>query len=430
MGWYLRKSFRLAPGVRLNLSRSGLGLSVGTRGARIGVGPRGAYVHAGVGGLYYRKTLAPAPRRPGARRRGAGAGRAGPPPGAPAGRSGAPGGGPGGAEVVRAYPDGQVQGSSAAGALGCLGLLLVAAALALPWLWPLALGALAGAAALSWKDGQLRRTWQQAAEAFRNGRWDEARRLLEPLLSRHPQEADLWLLWGLTLWRAGSIHEAASALLRVDQCADTLGRLAATARLRWEVEFQPWPLRVELPSAPGLDLVQAYLLAQAGRHEEALAQLDGALGLNPGFHAARLLKALILVDAARSGARGDDAFHQAVALLQQIPRDDPLYLWAVAAMGQAFREAGQPELAVTALRPATRFRRDPEALKAIRYELALAYHALGDRRRAREQLARIVTEDIGYRDARRLLEQWNAAGSPGTAGSSGGAGAGPAGQGA
>lgn len=61
MGFYLRKGFNFGL-LRLNLSRSGLGLSAGVKGFRIGLGPRGAYVHAGRGGLYYRQSLG----RPGA----------------------------------------------------------------------------------------------------------------------------------------------------------------------------------------------------------------------------------------------------------------------------------------------------------------------------------------------------------------------------
>ncbi|MBW3634473.1 MAG: DUF4236 domain-containing protein [Chloroflexi bacterium] len=34
MGFRARKSFKIAPGVRLNVSKSGVGASVGTRGAR------------------------------------------------------------------------------------------------------------------------------------------------------------------------------------------------------------------------------------------------------------------------------------------------------------------------------------------------------------------------------------------------------------
>ncbi len=71
MGFYIRKGFNFGP-LRLNLSRSGLGLSAGVKGLRIGLGPRGAYFHAGRGGLYYRQSLGrpaaasprPSPRRP------------------------------------------------------------------------------------------------------------------------------------------------------------------------------------------------------------------------------------------------------------------------------------------------------------------------------------------------------------------------------
>ena len=65
MPWYFRRSIGRGP-IRLNLSRSGLGVSVGMRGFRIGTGARGAYVRAGRGGFYYQQYLrasrpAPAP---------------------------------------------------------------------------------------------------------------------------------------------------------------------------------------------------------------------------------------------------------------------------------------------------------------------------------------------------------------------------------
>lgn len=56
MGFYLKKGFNIGP-VRVNLSKSGLGISLGGKGLRLGSGPKGAYVHAGKGGLYYRKNL-------------------------------------------------------------------------------------------------------------------------------------------------------------------------------------------------------------------------------------------------------------------------------------------------------------------------------------------------------------------------------------
>lgn len=56
MGWYFRKSKSLGP-VRLNASKSGLGVSAGVKGARLSVGPRGIYVNLGRNGIYYRKQI-------------------------------------------------------------------------------------------------------------------------------------------------------------------------------------------------------------------------------------------------------------------------------------------------------------------------------------------------------------------------------------
>lgn len=56
MGWYLRKALNLGP-LRINLSKSGLGVSAGIKGLRVGAGPRGKYLHAGREGLYYRTSL-------------------------------------------------------------------------------------------------------------------------------------------------------------------------------------------------------------------------------------------------------------------------------------------------------------------------------------------------------------------------------------
>lgn len=57
MGFYIRKSLKFGP-IRLNFSKSGVGLSTGVTGARFGVNARGKkYIHLGRGGLYYRSTL-------------------------------------------------------------------------------------------------------------------------------------------------------------------------------------------------------------------------------------------------------------------------------------------------------------------------------------------------------------------------------------
>lgn len=50
MALRFRKSFKLAPGIRMNLSGSGASWSVGPRGATIGIGKRGTYLNAGIPG--------------------------------------------------------------------------------------------------------------------------------------------------------------------------------------------------------------------------------------------------------------------------------------------------------------------------------------------------------------------------------------------
>jgi hypothetical protein len=57
MGWFLRKSFRLLPGVRINLSKSGPRLSIGVPGARASIDMEGkAKLYGGAGPLRYQKT--------------------------------------------------------------------------------------------------------------------------------------------------------------------------------------------------------------------------------------------------------------------------------------------------------------------------------------------------------------------------------------
>lgn len=59
MALRFRKSIKLAPGIRMNLSGGGVSWSLGPRGASIGIGKRGAFLNAGIPGtgLYSRQSL-------------------------------------------------------------------------------------------------------------------------------------------------------------------------------------------------------------------------------------------------------------------------------------------------------------------------------------------------------------------------------------
>lgn len=63
MSLFFRKSIGAAP-FKVNLSKSGIGVSAGIRGARVGFGTRGPYISAARGGVYYRKHLGAAGHAP------------------------------------------------------------------------------------------------------------------------------------------------------------------------------------------------------------------------------------------------------------------------------------------------------------------------------------------------------------------------------
>jgi hypothetical protein len=60
MGFRMRKSIRLAPGVRLNVSKGGLGVSAGVGGVRYSVhssGRRTVSARTGIPGVYYQESV-------------------------------------------------------------------------------------------------------------------------------------------------------------------------------------------------------------------------------------------------------------------------------------------------------------------------------------------------------------------------------------
>lgn len=60
MGWRFRKSFKILPGVRVNVGKKGISsVSVGKRGASVSVGKRGTHANVGIPGtgLSYRTKI-------------------------------------------------------------------------------------------------------------------------------------------------------------------------------------------------------------------------------------------------------------------------------------------------------------------------------------------------------------------------------------
>ncbi|MDA1636510.1 DUF2614 family zinc ribbon-containing protein [Bacillus cereus] len=64
MGFIFRKSIKVAPGVRLNVSKRGIGVSAGVKGARISTGPSGTRVTTSIPGtgISYEQRIGNKPR--------------------------------------------------------------------------------------------------------------------------------------------------------------------------------------------------------------------------------------------------------------------------------------------------------------------------------------------------------------------------------
>lgn len=60
-----RKSVKIVPGVKVNLSKSGVGMSVGGKRARITTGPKGTQMSAGAGPARYEKQVTKAKKKRG-----------------------------------------------------------------------------------------------------------------------------------------------------------------------------------------------------------------------------------------------------------------------------------------------------------------------------------------------------------------------------
>jgi Protein of unknown function (DUF4236) len=64
MAWRFRKSIKLAPGVRWNITSSGFSWTLGPRGASVSIGKRGVYANTSFLGLYSRERISASPQAP------------------------------------------------------------------------------------------------------------------------------------------------------------------------------------------------------------------------------------------------------------------------------------------------------------------------------------------------------------------------------
>jgi tetratricopeptide (TPR) repeat protein len=149
-----------------------------------------------------------------------------------------------------------------------------------------------------------------------------------------------------------------------------------------------------------LGLVEVYQRQE--RWEDAIACLERLQRLEPDDVVVKLSLAELLLDA----HPGDkNVCRKVVRLAEGIENETPVHTALLLYKARALRGLGLLDAARETLTGALRRRkaRSEELLRALRYERALVYEDLGQRRRARSELEKLYAEDPDYEDVAARL---------------------------
>ncbi|RMG47016.1 MAG: DUF4236 domain-containing protein [Acidobacteria bacterium] len=341
MAFRFWRRVRIAPGVTLNFSRSGVSASIGPRGAKFTAGPRGRRVTFGIPGtgLFYTHAL---PSRGAA--------------------------------------------SSASRRAEALERRLT--------------------------PGFFERLFTPAHErAFIAGcrefvRGDEVAALERLREALHL--ADGAFLAGYLALALDRPSEAAAFLASAAERGEELGRTFRRYGLDLDLELPVTP-EITAHVRPGLagallGLVEAK--QRLGRRKEAIAALERLLRMRPGDVVVKVSLAELLLEAdPDAGAEGRRAAERVVELAEGLGNESPAHAAMLLYKGRALRRLGLLDAAREALTAGLRRRkgRPPELLRALRFERALVYEALGRTRQARADLERLYAEDPHDAEVARRL---------------------------
>ena len=344
MGFRFWKRIKIAPGITVNLSKSGPSLSVGPRGAKVTVGRTGSRATVGIpgSGLFYTKKLSTKDEND----EGAGAKKVEslrksnmpPPPMMPP------------PPPPKGSPDEETFA--------------------------------AACAALETRN---------EAEAY-------------DLAKRGAKLADGAFLAGYLALASGDFTEAEEYLLAAVEDHRDLGRHFDAN------DFDPdlhLPITDEVVATvrPGLrgallGLVEVYQAQE--RVKDAIATLDRLSQLEP---LDVVIKLSLMELLARARPESQQTWQYLIRLSKGIENDSAVHAAVLLYKGWALRKLEMNEAAREVLSLAMRKKkgRSEELLRAIRYQRALVYEALGDKRRNRQELERIYASDPDYEDVGQRL---------------------------
>ena len=337
MGFRFWRRVRIAPGISLNLSKTGMSVSAGPRGAKMTVGARGVRATTGLPGtgMYYTTTMRP----PQGRRRGEHQRQ----------------------PIVSGPAKSRLD-------LGFFQRLVIPGP---------------------------EKAFVDGLRALIDGKDMAALNELE----RAAQLADAAYLAGFTALKHLQWEDAKRHLTYAASQHRSLGRLLRKYGIQAELGL-PITEEIMVHAGPNLrsvllGLVEVY--QELGEHDDAMTILKHLHKLEPHEPAVKLSIAEFLVETRPDDRR---ACQQVVQLCAQVDNESPVHAAVLLYKARALGNLGLLDAKRETLTKALRRRKDrpPEVLLALRYERALTYEALGQKAKARKDFERIYAEDPSYQD--------------------------------
>ncbi len=345
MSFRFFQRFRIAPGLSLNLSKTGASLSLGPRGAQFTVGTSGTRATIGLpgSGLFYTVANPLGKKRPT--------------------RS----------EPASIGPATQAKNPKLS--LGFFKRLTTSAD------------------EQAFVDGLI---------ALGEGREKDALRRMKEALTGSPNFVDAAWITGVLSLKLGQFEDAIKHLEAVLRQPHALGQLfgehQVTPRVELPVATQVIATTVHSVYSTRLALVEAY--QHAGRTSDAVASLEALLGLEPQDPVALASYAELVVE-------GSDhaRLRRVIELTANLANDGPVHTAVLLYRGRALAMLDMDTAAIKVWGDAMRRTKGrlPELLREIRYQRANAYQRLGRSAQAREDWQRIYAEDPGFEDVTRRL---------------------------
>lgn len=218
------------------------------------------------------------------------------------------------------------------------------------------------------------------------------------------RSADGSCLAGFLCLQRGDLRAAEAYLARaLDMGADLkkiLSKHSISAILSLDIAEG---IKVELePDLRGVLLAMVEVSQRLGKTDETVGYLKRLLSLYPTDAAVRLSLAEVLVEDRPPGEDDlKEVLRLTEGATGETPVESALLLFRARALRRMGLPVAAKEAASLGLR--RRSGRPPELLKALRYEKALALEDMGRRSAARAELERIFAEDPDYEDVRERL---------------------------